>query len=75
MSMPNLSGWPGTGRPIDDAAKAGHSDDIARLARFVANDEVAFMSYPWRRLLDAWRHDDDEETHTHAEAVMARFSP
>ena len=67
--------WPGTGRPIDDAAKVGHRDDIARFARLVANDEVAFVSCSWRRLLEVWRHNCGEDIHIHAEAVMARFSP
>ena len=67
--------WPGTDRPIADAAKVGHRDEIARFARLVANDEVAFVSCSWRRLLEVWRHNHGEEIHIHADAVMARFSP
>ena len=71
-SEPEL--WPRTGRRVDDDAKAGHRDEIARFARLVAGDEVAFASCTYRRLLATWRHDHREEIGAHAEAVMARFS-
>ena len=67
--------WPRTGRPVDDNAKAKHRDEIARFARLVAGDEVAFVSCSYRRLLATWRTSTREETVAHAGAVMARFSP
>ena len=67
--------WPKTGRRVDDAAKAGHRDEIAGFARLVAGDEVAFVSCTWRHLLKAWQHDRSEQIRTHAETVVARYSP
>ena len=67
--------WPRTGRPVDEAVKARHRDEIDRFARLVAGDEVAFVSCTWQRLLEAWRHDRREKIRTHAEAVVARYSP
>ena len=67
--------WPRTGRRVDDDAKAGHRDEIARFARLVAGDEVAFVSCTWQRLLEAWRYDRRERIRTHAAAVVARYSP
>lgn len=67
--------WPGTGRRVDDEAKARHRDEIALFARAVAGDEVAFASCSYRRLLAIWRQDPREEIRAHADAVMARFSP
>ena len=55
--------------------RAGHRDEIARFARLVEGDEVVFVSCPYRRLLEAWRHDHGQEIRAHAEAVMARFAP
>ena len=66
--------WPKTGRRVDDDAKAGHRDEIARFAGLVAGDEVAFVSCTWQHLLGAWRHDRGEEIRAHAEAVLARYS-
>ena len=67
--------WPKTGRRVDDEAKAGHREEIARFARLVEDDEVAFVSCPYRHLLAIWRRDHREEIRTHADAVLARFSP
>lgn len=67
--------WPKTGRRVDDEAKSRHRDEIARFARAVEDDEVAFASCSYRRLLAIWRQDPREEIRAHAEAVMARFSP
>ena len=61
-----------TGRRVDDAAKAGHRDEIAGFARLVAGDEVAFVSCTWRHLLKAWQHDRKRaESASHAETVVA----
>ncbi len=67
--------WPRTGRTIDDEAKAGHRDEIADFARRVAGDEVIFVSYPWRHVLEVWRNAPGKSIRTHAEAVITRFSP
>ena len=67
--------WPKSRRRVDDDAKAGHRDETARFARAVEDDEVAFVSCSYRRLLAIWRRDLREEIRGHAEAVMARFSP
>ena len=67
--------WPKTGRRVDDEAKAGHREEIARFARVVEGDEVAFVSCSYRRLLAIWRQDHREEIRAHADAVTARFSP
>ena len=66
---------PTTGRRVDGAEIAGHREEIARFARLVEADEVAFVPCTYRRLLKAWRHDCGAEIGAHAEAVMARFSP
>ena len=67
--------WPRTEERVDVAAKAGHRDEIARFARLVEGDEVVFVSCPYQRLLEAWRHDHGQEIRAHAAAVMARFAP
>ena len=67
--------WPKSRRHVDDEAKARHRDEIGRFARAVQDDEVAFVSCSYRRLLAIWRQDPGEEIRAHAEAVMARFSP
>ena len=67
--------WLRTGRRVDDAAKVVHRDEIARFARLVAGDEVAFVSCTWQCLLKAWRRDRREKIRTHAQAVLARYSP
>ena len=56
-------------------AKVVHRDEIARFARLVAGDEVAFVSCTWQCLLKAWRRDRREKIRTHAQAVLARYSP
>lgn len=67
--------WPRSGQPIDDIAKASHREEIADFARLVEGDEVAFVPCSYRSLLEAWRSDRSAEISSHAEAVMARFSP
>ena len=45
--------WPGSGRPIDAEAIAGHRVEIARFSRLVEGDEVTFIACVWQRLLEA----------------------
>ena len=66
--------WP-NGRPIGDDEKAKHRQEIARLARDVAGDEVVFVSCSYRRLLQDWARHQDGRIRAHAAAVIRRFSP
>ncbi len=67
--------WPRTGQRIETAAVAAHREEIARFAGLVKGGEVAFVPCTYRRLLEAWKHDRDEEVAAHAEAVEVRYSP
>ena len=67
--------WPANERPVDDRAKARHRKEIERFAAAVAGDEVVFVSCPYRRLLKAWTDSEDRRVRTHANAVVACFSP
>ena len=70
---PNV--WPRDGKPVDEGAKARHREEIERFAAAVADDEVSFVSCPYRRLLDAWADHWDGRVCAHADAVSARYSP
>ena len=61
--------WPGSGRRVDAAAIAGHREEIARFARLVGGDEVAFLPCTCWRLLETWRHEGGAEIAAHAAAV------
>lgn len=67
--------WPKDGKPVDDGAKTRHRQEIASFTAAVAGDEVIFISCPYRRLLDAWRRQNDGSIRVHADAVSERFSP
>ena len=67
--------WPKNGRPIGDDEKAKHREEIARFARDVAGDEVAFVSCSYQRLLEDWARHKDGGIRAHAAAVTRRFSP
>ena len=67
--------WPASGEAVDERAKARHRNEIETFGAAVANDEVSFVSCPWRRLLDAWVDQPDGRIRAHAQAVTARFSP
>ncbi len=67
--------WPAGGQPVDEGAKARHREEIDRFAEVVGNDEVGFVSCPYRRLLDAWADHGDGRVCAHADAVSARYSP
>lgn len=64
---------PKTGKPVDDAKKAAHRNEIARFAKAVEGDEVAFSACSYGRLLADWSR--DSVVRAHAEAVRSRFSP
>ena len=67
--------WPKNGRPIGDDEKAKHREEIARFARDVEGDEVAFVSCSYQRLLEDWARHKDGGIRAHAAAVTRRFSP
>lgn len=67
--------WPRSGRPVDAVAIARHREEIARFARFVEGDEVAFIPCAWQRLLDAWQRGGAPDIAAHAARVMGRYSP
>ncbi len=67
--------WPKNGRPIGDDEKAKHREEIARFAKDVAGDEVAFVSCSYQRLLEDWARHEDREIRSHAAAVTRRFAP
>ena len=67
--------WPASGKAVDERAKARHRNEIKTFGKVVADDEVRFVSCPWRRLLDAWAGQPDSRIRAHAKAVTARFSP
>ena len=67
--------WPDTGRKVDDESKARHREEIASFANHVRGDEVAFLAFSFRQLLDAWRRDPDQGIARHAAALIDRFAP
>ena len=67
--------WPGTGRLLDAEGKVRHRREVASFARRVHGDEVRFVSCSYSRLLEAWSSAGDEDTRSHAEAVMSCFFP
>ena len=67
--------WPASGKAVDERAKEQHRNEIEKFGKAVADDEVRFVSCPWRRLLDAWACQPDSRIRAHAKAVTARFSP
>lgn len=69
-----LNVWP-NGRPVSDSEKAKHRQEIARFAKVVAGDEVAFISCPYQRLLEDWARHKEAWIRAHAAAVARRFAP
>ena len=67
--------WPGDGKPVGEAAKAGHRSQIATFAEDVSGDEVRFVHCAYRRLLDGWLKRGAPHVRTHAEAVLRCFAP
>lgn len=67
--------WPKDGRPLSDADKSAHSEEVARFAEDVAGDEVTFVSCSYRKLLEDWARHEDSEIRAHAAAVTECFSP
>ncbi len=67
--------WPRSGKPIDDDAKANHSEEIAHFAASIEGDEVRFVTCSYRELLKTWRKDEGPEIREHAKAIVRRFSP
>lgn len=67
--------WPATGRAVETGAINGHEHEIDSFARCVADDEVGFVSCPWRVVLQVWRRAPERDVRAHADAVVERFSP
>ena len=67
--------WPNGGAAVDEGAKARHRAEIERFAAAVADDEVAFVSCSWRRLLETWARHENGRIRSHAAAVDVRFAP
>lgn len=67
--------WPANGEADDERATTRHRNEIETFGAAVVDDEVRFVSCPWRRLLDAWADQSDSRIRAHAKAVTARFSP
>ena len=67
--------WPASGEAVDERAKARHRNEIETFGAVVVDDEVSFVSCPWRRILAAWADQPDNCIRAHAQAVTARFSP
>lgn len=68
----------GEGRALysqEQHARARHRNEIETFGAAVVDDEVSFVSCPWRSLLDAWAVQPDGRIRAHVEAVTARFSP
>lgn len=69
------AGWPKDGRPVNAGEKAKHRQEIARFAKDVAGDEVAFVSCSYRRLLKDWARHAKRGIRAQADAVVRRFAP
>ena len=67
--------WPNSGAPVDEGEKGRHRQEIERFAAAVADDEVAFVSYSWRKLLETWTRHENGRVRAHGAAVAARFAP
>ena len=67
--------WPKNGMPVDQERKTRHRKEIESFDKEVTGDEVRFISYSYRELLANWKQSRLPEIHTHAEAVIRRFSP
>ena len=67
--------WPSDDRPIREEARARHREEITDFARRVSGDEVKFIACSYRELLSGWQESGAPKVHSHAEAVIRRFSP
>ena len=67
--------WPNSGAPVDEGKKGRHRQEIERFAAAVADDEVAFVSCSWRKLLETWTRHENGRVRAHGAAVAARFTP
>jgi hypothetical protein len=62
------------GKPIDDAHKRKHRDEIAHFAAAVNGAEVGFEATSYREWLDSWPA-LDLELMAHRAAILKRFQP
>lgn len=64
--------WPG-GRPIPEADRARHREEIERYAGAIAGDEVAFATCDYRTMLDVWDAAADGALRKHASAFRDHY--
>lgn len=62
--------WPTSGKPIRNADRAGHREEIADFAGAVEGDEVGFVSRSYSTLLDGWMRRGSDRIRVHARAVQ-----
>ncbi|WP_114395140.1 hypothetical protein [Oleisolibacter albus] len=67
-------GWP-NGASINPADHAAHREEVSRFADLVAGDEVRFLFFSYRQLLEGWSSSGNAAVSSHAQAVLHRFAP
>lgn len=67
--------WPTSGKPIRNADRAGHREEIADFVGAVEGDEVGFVSCWYSTLLDGWIRRGSGRIRVHARAVRSRYAP
>ena len=61
-----------------ETGKFDNPESSACLERFavtVADDEVAFVSCSWRKVLETWKRHENDRVRAHGAVVGARFAP
>ena len=66
---------PEDGRPIDEAAKATHWQEVAAFAEAVEGNEVKFVACTYGEMLEDWQQHGAPDIRRHAENVMRCFAP
>ena len=67
--------WPTSGKPIRNADRAGHREEIAGFAGVVEGDEVGFVSCSYSALIDGWMRRGRGRIRAYARAVRSRYAP
>lgn len=67
--------WPSSEKPIRNADRAAHREEIADFAGAVEGDEVGFVSCSYSALLDGWMRRGNGGIRAHARAVRSRYAP
>ena len=66
--------WPDC-RPVMEADRARHRDEIEKFAKMVVGDEVSFVACSYREILDIWARSQNAPLQAHAHRVLAAFQP